>query len=109
MVVSWNRITLGGFSYMNLFCCLLKQHKLLTSKISLIKEFHNVFTSSACVWFGSPFFSVIRLCLLLVLEETVNKHPLFAVSELLPLCRDASAISDVFPGAYEHKEYQESP
>lgn len=55
------------------------------------------------------FFSVIRLCLLLVLEETVNKHPLFAVSELLPLCRDASAISDVFPGAYEHKEYQESP
>lgn len=27
----------------------------------------------------------------------------------LPLCKDRTAISDAFPGVYEHKEYQESP
>lgn len=33
--------------------------------------------------FGSPFLSVVRFCLPIVQEEGLNKHPLFAVSELL--------------------------
>lgn len=46
-VVSWNKTSL--FSFMNLFSCLLKWNKILTSKLSLVVEFLIVFTSSDCV------------------------------------------------------------